>query len=116
MRRSRRLVLSAVGSAVLALAASASAEAATYPSGFSEQTVFSGLTNPTAIRFAPDGRVFVAEKSGLIKVFDSLSDPQPDVFADLRTQVHNFWDRGLLGARAGPGLLRAPVRVCAVHP
>ena len=108
MRRSRRLVLSAVGSAVLALAASASAEAATYPSGFSEQTVFSGLTNPTAIRFAPDGRVFVAEKSGQIKVFDSLSDPQPDVFADLRTQVHNFWDRGLLGLALDPGFPEDP--------
>ena len=32
---------------------------------------FSGLTNPTAIRFSPDGRVFVAEKSGVIKVFAS---------------------------------------------
>jgi glucose/arabinose dehydrogenase/PKD repeat protein len=95
-------VVSAAVSAVLALAVSASAQAATYPSGFSEQTVFSGLTNPTALRFASDGRVFVAEKNGQIKVFDSLSDPQPDVFADLRTQVHNFWDRGLLGLALDP--------------
>ena len=50
------------------------AEAATLPAGFSESVVFSGLTNPTAVRFAPDGRVFVAEKSGVIKVFDSLTD------------------------------------------
>ena len=41
---------------------------------------------PTAVRFAPDGRVFVAEKSGLIKVFDSLTDTTPTVFADLRTE------------------------------
>jgi glucose/arabinose dehydrogenase len=64
--------------------------------------VFSNLVHPTAIRFASDGRVFVAEKSGLVKVFDSLSDTQPDVFADLRTQVHNFWDRGLLGLALHP--------------
>ena len=70
--------------------------------------MFSGLTNPTAIRFASDGRVFVAEKSGQIKVFDSLSDPQPDVFADLRTQVHNFWDRGLLGLALDPGFPEDP--------
>ena len=44
---------------------------AAVPAGFTETTQFSGLTNPTAIRFAPDGRVFVAEKSGIIKVFDS---------------------------------------------
>ncbi|HEY6777254.1 MAG TPA: PQQ-dependent sugar dehydrogenase [Thermoleophilaceae bacterium] len=56
----------------------------------------------------PDGRVFVAEKSGLIKVFDSLSDPQPDLFADLRTQVHNFWDRGLLGLALDPGFPNTP--------
>jgi glucose/arabinose dehydrogenase len=87
---------------VTGLASAATAPAATYPTGFAEQTVFSGLTNPTAIRFSSDGRVFVSEKSGLIKVFDSLADTQPDVFADLRTQVHNFWDRGLLGLALDP--------------
>ena len=70
--------------------------------------MFSGLSNPTAIRSASDGRVFVAEKSGQIKVFDSLSDPQPDMFADLRTQVHNFWDRGLLGLALDPGFPEDP--------
>ena len=93
---------------VIGLASAATAPAATYPTGFSEQTVFSGLTNPTAIRFSSDGRVFVAEKSGLIKVFDSLTDTQPDVFADLRTQVHNFWDRGLLGLALDPDFPASP--------
>ena len=93
---------------VIGLASAAAAPAATYPTGFSEQTVFSGLTNPTAIRFSSDGRVFVAEKSGLIKVFDSLTDTQPDVFADLRTQVHNFWDRGLLGLALDPDFPASP--------
>jgi glucose/arabinose dehydrogenase len=103
MPGSRALLVSIAATVVLVLTAAGSASAATYPTGFSEQTVFSGLTNPTTVRFAPDGRVFVAEKSGLIKVFDSLSDSQPDVFADLRTQVHNFWDRGLLGLALDPG-------------
>jgi glucose/arabinose dehydrogenase len=102
LRGSRALLVSIAATGVVVLTAAASAPAATYPMGFSEQTVFSGLTNPTAIRFASDGRVFVAEKSGLVKVFDSLSDPQPEVFADLRTQVHNFWDRGLLGLALDP--------------
>ena len=91
-----------------ALFAAASGQAATYPSGFAEQTVLSGMTNPTVVRFAPDGRIFVAEKSGLIKVFDSLADPQPDLFADLRTQVHNFWDRGLLGLALDPNFPATP--------
>jgi glucose/arabinose dehydrogenase len=69
---------------------------------FVEETVFTGLTQPTAMRFAADGRVFVAEQSGLIKVFDNLTDTTPTVFGDLRTQVHNFWDRGLLGLALDP--------------
>lgn len=60
------------------------------PPGFQETIVFQGLTNPTVVEFSPDGRVFVGEKSGLIKVFDGLSDAEPTVFADLRTNVHNY--------------------------
>ena len=73
------------------------ADAITLPSGFQEQVVYSGLTQPTNIEFAPDGRVFVAEKSGRIKVFDDLADTTPTLFADLSAKVHNQWDRGLLG-------------------
>src|SRR5512133_1793248 len=65
------------------------ASAATLPAGFTESTVFSGLTNPSVVRFAPDGRVFVAEKRGVIKVFDSLTDSTPNVFADLNVNVYN---------------------------
>ena len=78
------------------------AEAATLPPGFTDSVVLSGLANPTVLRFSPDGRVFVGEKSGLIKVFDNLNDPTPTVFADLRTKVHSFWDRGLLGLALSP--------------
>jgi hypothetical protein len=42
-------------------AAPSSAAASIVPSGFEEVTVFSGLTNPTVVRSAADGRVFVAE-------------------------------------------------------
>ena len=76
--------------------------ASVVPTGFSEMVVVSGLTEPTAAAFAADGRVFVGEKSGLIKVFDSLSDTSPTIFADLRTQVHNFVDRGMLGLTLDP--------------
>ena len=70
--------------------------------------LFSGLINPTVIEFAPDGRVFVAEKSGLIKVFDNLHDTTPTVFADLRTNVYNAWDRGLLGMALPPDFATSP--------
>ena len=81
---------------------------AAVPDGFSDETVISGLTNPTVLRFSSDGRVFVGEKSGLIKVFDDLTDPSPETFADLRTQVYNFWDRGLLGLALHPNFPTDP--------
>ncbi|GIG89314.1 PQQ-dependent sugar dehydrogenase [Plantactinospora endophytica] len=82
---------------VLAPIQGTAASAVTLPTGFQEQVVFSGLSQPTNIEFAPDGRVFVAEKGGRIKVYADLADPTPTVFADLSTNVHNQWDRGLLG-------------------
>src|SRR5918995_7499324 len=100
------IVLSTV---LLTLLPSAAANAAvTLPSGFQESVAFGGLNNPTAVQFAPDGRVFVAEKSGLIKVYDGLSDTTPDTFADLRTNVYNFWDRGLLGLALDPNFPTNP--------
>ncbi|MEO3869694.1 PQQ-dependent sugar dehydrogenase [Nonomuraea sp. B12E4] len=84
------------------LVALASPPARALPASFQKQTVFSGLNHPSNIEFSPDGRVFVAEKNGLIKVFDSLTDTTPATYADLRTQVHNFWDRGLLGLALHP--------------
>ncbi len=94
---------------VLALLATASnpVRAASLPPGFQETVVWSGLKNPSAVRVAPDGRIFVAEKSGLIKVFADLADGTPDVLADLRPQVMNYWDRGLLGLAIDP---QFPVR------
>ena len=64
--------------------------------------MFSGLTQPTGVEFATNGRVFVAEKSGVVKVFDNLSDTTPTVLADLNVSVYNFWDRGLLGMALDP--------------
>ena len=114
-RRPRKGHVLAAAVAALALAAP-QAQAATYPQGFSERTVFSGLTNPTVVRFASDGRVFVAEKSGLIKVFDSPVGPAA---RRLRRPAHP--GAQLLGPRparagAGPGLPGQPVRVRALHP
>ena len=101
-------MLLVVTASVSVVGTSRSADAATLPAGFQESTVVSGLVNPTVVRFSSDGRVFVAEKRGVIKVFDSLSDTSPDVFADLNANVHNFWDRGLLGMALAPNFPTDP--------
>ena len=87
---------------LLALALPARAVALHLPSGFQDTTVIGGLDEPTKLRFAPDGRVFVAEKAGKILVFDDLSDTTPTVFADLRTEVYDNGDRGILGMALDP--------------
>ena len=55
------------------------------------------------LRFASGRRVFVASKSGIINVFDGLGDTTPTLFVDLRSKVHDYWDRGLLGLALDPG-------------
>jgi glucose/arabinose dehydrogenase len=81
---------------------------ATLPSGFHEEVVLGGLSDPANVEISEDGRIFVAEKSGLIKVFDNLNDTTPTTFADLRTNVYNLWDRGLLGLALDPDFPTKP--------
>lgn len=93
--------LLAAAAALLLTAAPAAAEPA-LPAGFQDEVVFEGIEQPTNFAFAPDGRVFVAEKPGRILVYDDLEDTVPDVFADLRGSVYDNGDRGLLGLELDP--------------
>ncbi len=77
----------------------ATAGAATLPAGFSETRVASGLASPTAMAVAPDGRIFVAEKGGALRVVKNntlLSQP----FATVT--VNTAGERGLLGVAFDP--------------
>lgn len=76
--------------------------AVTLPSGLTERTVLTGLDQPTAVRFSQDGRVFVAEKAGIITEFDSITDTTLRVYADLRARLQSHSDRGLLGIAFDP--------------
>jgi glucose/arabinose dehydrogenase len=106
--RGRRLASLCALTLLLMLLSPATARALALPTGFAESVVWGGLTNPTNIEFAPDGRIFVAEKSGLIKVFDNEADQTATVFADLRANVHDFWDRGMLGMTVHPNFPASP--------
>ena len=87
---------------------SRAADASVLPSGFRDTVVLSGMTNPTVLQFAPDGRIFVGQKNGVIKVFSSLTDTNPVTFADLSTEVDDYWDRGLLGLALDPNFPTRP--------
>jgi glucose/arabinose dehydrogenase len=92
-----------LGRATRSTAPTSPAAVAAVPAGFTDNLVFGGLNLPTAIAFAPGGKVFVGEKSGIVKVFDSTSDATATQVVDLRSRVQDFWDRGLLGLAVDPG-------------
>jgi glucose/arabinose dehydrogenase len=98
----RHLLPIAVAAILVLCGAAPTASAVTLPAGFSEETVLTGAVNPTAFRFSPDGRIFVAEKRGVIKEYQGLFDTSPRVYADLRTNVDDYWDRGLLDIALDP--------------
>jgi glucose/arabinose dehydrogenase len=82
-----------------AAAASVTAGAATLPTGFTETQVVTGLSNPTAMAFAPDGRLFVCLQGGQLRVVknDALL---PTPF--LSVTVNSSGERGLLGVTFDP--------------
>lgn len=69
--------------------------------GFVLQDVASGLTQPTAIAFRPDGAILISELDGHVRVFqDGAVRETP--FIDLSDEVGSVWDRGLLGIAVDP--------------
>lgn len=88
----------------LALAVAAlpgAAEAASYPSGFSDVVVASSLGFATAFSFFPDGRIAIAEKTGVVRIVKNgqlLSTP----LIDVSDRVNDYWDRGLLSVAVDP--------------
>jgi glucose/arabinose dehydrogenase len=83
-------------------------DAPALPAGFRAETVFSGLRRPTALRIAPDGRVFVTEQRGTVLAFPNLDSDTPEVLLDLRTEVYDYWQMGLLGLALDPAFPDEP--------
>jgi glucose/arabinose dehydrogenase len=102
-----------LGAAVVTQTGQGAAQASTLPSGFRDAVVMSGLVEPMVIQFAADGRIFVGQKNGVIKVFQSLTDTNPVTFADLSGKVDDYWDRGLLGLALAPNFRRTRTCTCS---
>jgi glucose/arabinose dehydrogenase len=80
---------------------------ATYPTGFVTDTVVSGLNAAVVFDWAPDGRMFIGEKSGVIKVRENGAI-LPTPFVDLSSNVNNAHDRGMLGIAVHPEFPQQP--------
>ncbi len=92
----------AVPVAVPSSAPPATAAASFSDAWFREDPTITGLTRPMSVRFAADGRVFIAEKAGIVKAFDSVADTTPTTVLDIRGEVNSYWDRGVLGIALDP--------------
>ncbi|MDX1981647.1 MAG: LamG-like jellyroll fold domain-containing protein [Bryobacteraceae bacterium] len=79
----------------------------TFPSGFTNEVVASGLSLPTALAFAPGNRIFISTRSGVVRlVVDGVLQSQP--FIDLSSEVGARADRGMLGIVAHPDFPNQP--------
>jgi len=73
--------------------------AQTFPTGFSQVQVASGISNPTVLAFAPDGRIFVAEQGGkLLVIKNGALLPAPFI----QLSVNASGERGLIGIALDP--------------
>ena len=84
------------------IAVANSVNAATVPAGFTDAVVAGGLSNPTAMALAPDGRVFVCQQGGALRVIKNgvlLATPF------LTVTVDSQGERGLLGIAFDPNFV-----------
>jgi glucose/arabinose dehydrogenase len=95
----RSVVAALAGMAVVALAG-ASPAASAVPTGFSDSVFASGLVNPSAMAFAPDGRLFVAQQGGALRIVHSDGTLLATPFVTI--PVNSAGERGLLGVAFSP--------------
>lgn len=77
------------------------------PSGFVEDVVASGLPYAVGIAFASDGRMFIALKDGVVRVYQNGA-LLPTPFIDISAQTATAVDRGLLGITLHPDFPNTP--------
>jgi putative heme-binding domain-containing protein len=84
----------------------------TLPPGFRADVVATGLTGATALEVAADGRLFVCEQTGTLRVIkDGKLLPKPFV----KLAVDSAWERGLIGVTVAPDFPKTPhVFVCYI--
>ncbi len=93
-----QMIISRFAAIVFLLGVLSTSYAATLPAGFTE-TQISGLSSPTAMEIAPDGRIFVCLQGGQLRVIKNGA-LLPTPFITL--SVDSAGERGLLGIAFDP--------------
>jgi glucose/arabinose dehydrogenase len=77
------------------------------PDGFVVETLATNLNALTALTVAPDGRIFIADQTGPLRVWkNGRVLPRPAL--DLSDRVEDYWERGLIGVTLHPDFPRTP--------
>ena len=84
-------------------------------SSLNSETIVSGLTQPTAVEWSPDGEIlFIAEKGGVIKTLEN-GQLSSTPFIDISDQVNGTRDRGLLDIAVHPDFFNGSPYVYALY-
>lgn len=70
------------------------------PAQFNFVTVAQGFTQPMSFAYAPDGRIFVAERAGIVKIVHPGGSVS--TFLDMRGQINSGWGRGIVSIAVDP--------------
>jgi glucose/arabinose dehydrogenase len=77
------------------------------PAGFKASIVVKDINAATALTIAPDGRIFYAEQTGVIRVVNK-GKLLPKSAIDLSAKLDTWWQRGLIGLTLHPDFPRTP--------
>ena len=77
------------------------------PDGFTQEVLTDKLDGPTSFAFAPDGRIFITQKAGTVRVWQN-GELLPQNFIDISHEVNQTADRGLLGIAVHPNYPATP--------
>lgn len=75
---------------------------ATLVAGFAEQTMASGLSFPTSMAIAPDGKLFITEQAGTCEIWQNNTRLEANFFANVPITTTTTSERGLLGLAFDP--------------
>ncbi|MDJ0755895.1 MAG: PQQ-dependent sugar dehydrogenase [Ardenticatenaceae bacterium] len=94
-----------IGLLIFLMSAVAGAAPAADPPALSLKPIANGFANPLAVVASPlenDGRLFVLQKEGGIRVIDKNGQVLPDLFLDVGSLIGTAGERGLLGMAFDP--------------
>ena len=80
----------------LALLGGSARAAVILRNGFQAHPLVTGLHDPTAVAWAPGGRMFIATKAGHVYYLDP-GDAAPTQLVDMQSHVNSYSDHGLTG-------------------